>query len=161
MNFEVRNLALDFILTVGCPCVCVGVYLVVSNSVAPCTVAHQAPLSMEISRQEQWSGLPFPPPGDFPNPGIKLVSLALAGGFLTTAPLGKPQVIFGICKTGLLLGCFFLRMNELWGHTQHGAFHLWGTKLLVFFLEILDRIHLFHNFPNYALQKIRSCERCY
>ena len=37
----------------------------------PWTVAHQAPLSMGFSRQEYWSGLPFPPPGDLPNPGIQ------------------------------------------------------------------------------------------
>ena len=51
------------------------------------TVAHQAPLSVGFSRQEYWSGLPCPPPGDLPNPGIKLVSLmssALAGRFFTT-----------------------------------------------------------------------------
>ena len=40
----------------------------------PWTVAHQAPLSMGFSRQEYWSGLPFPPPGDLPNPGIKPAS---------------------------------------------------------------------------------------
>ena len=48
---------------------------------------------MEFSRQEYWSGLPFPPPGDLPNPGIKLTSSltsALAGGFFTTEPPGKP-----------------------------------------------------------------------
>ena len=54
----------------------------------PWTVAHQAPLSMGFSRQNYWSGLPCPPPGDLPNPGIKLASVifpALAGGFLITA----------------------------------------------------------------------------
>ena len=40
--------------------------------------------------QEYWSGLPFPPPGDLPDPGIKPVSLALAGGLFTTEPPGKP-----------------------------------------------------------------------
>ena len=52
------------------------------------TVAHQAPLSMGFSRQEYWSELPFPSPGDLPNPGIEpasLVSPALAGGFFTTS----------------------------------------------------------------------------
>ena len=44
---------------------------------ALCTVAHQAPLSMEFSRWEYWSGLPFPTPGDLPNPGVKLLSLTL------------------------------------------------------------------------------------
>ena len=60
--------------------------------VTPRTVAHQAPLSMEFSRQEYWSRLPFPSPGDHPNPGIKLAfpeSPALAGRFFTTAPPGK------------------------------------------------------------------------
>ena len=55
-------------------------------------VAHQASLSMEFSRQEYWSGLPFPIPGDHPNPGIKPISLAspaLTGRFFTTAPPGK------------------------------------------------------------------------
>ena len=52
------------------------------------TVAHQAPLSMGFSRQEYWSGLPCPPPGDLPNPEIESVSLrspALAGRFFTTS----------------------------------------------------------------------------
>ena len=56
---------------------------------APWTVACQAPLPMGISRQEYWSGLPFPPPGYLPHPGIEPVSLALAGGFLTAEPPGK------------------------------------------------------------------------
>ena len=44
---------------------------------APWTIAHQAPLSMGFSRQEYWSGLPRPPPGDLPDPRIKLASLTL------------------------------------------------------------------------------------
>ena len=55
------------------------------------TVAHQAPLSMGFFRQEYWSGLPFPTPGDLPDPGIKPMFPALAGGFFTTEPPGKPQ----------------------------------------------------------------------
>ena len=47
------------------------------------TVAHQAPLSKGFPRQEYWSGLPFPAPGDLPDPGIKPESPALAGGFFT------------------------------------------------------------------------------
>ena len=53
-------------------------------SVTPWTVAHQVPLSMESSRQEYWSGLPFPQPGDLPDPGIEpasLMSPELAGRF--------------------------------------------------------------------------------
>jgi len=55
----------------------------------PWTIACQAPLSTGFPRQEHWSGLPFPSPGDLPNPGIELASLALAGGFFTTEPPGK------------------------------------------------------------------------
>ena len=57
------------------------------------TAACQAPLSMEFSRQEYWSGLPFPTPSDLPNSGIEptfLTSPILAGRFFTTEPLGKP-----------------------------------------------------------------------
>ena len=50
---------------------------VVSNSAIPWTVARQAPLSVEFSRQEYWNVLPFPSPGDLPNPGIKPRSSAL------------------------------------------------------------------------------------
>ena len=59
----------------------------------PWTVVHQAPLSMGFSGQEYWSGLPCPPPGDRPHPGIEPVSLAspaLAGGFFTTSALVPP-----------------------------------------------------------------------
>ena len=45
---------------------------------------------MQFSRQEYLSGLPFPPPGDLPDPGIESTSPALAGGFFTTEPAGKP-----------------------------------------------------------------------
>ena len=47
-----------------------------------------------IPRQGSWSGLPFPSPGDLPDPGIELTSPALAGGFFTREPLGKPLKLF-------------------------------------------------------------------
>ena len=56
----------------------------------PWMVAHQAPLSMGLFRQEYRSGLPFPSPGDLPDPRIEPESPALAGGFFTNVPLGKP-----------------------------------------------------------------------
>ena len=56
---------------------------VVSNCLTPWTIAHQASLSIEFSRQDYWSGLPFHSPGGLPDAGIKLRSLALAGGFFT------------------------------------------------------------------------------
>ena len=58
------------------------------------TIAHQAPLSMGFSRQEYWSGLPIPSPGDLPNPGMEPVSpvtSALQTDSLPAEPLGKPQ----------------------------------------------------------------------
>jgi len=66
-----------------------------SDSVIPWAVTLQTPLSMEFSRQEYWTRLPFPTPGDFPNEGIKPVSLespALASRFFTSVPPGKPQM---------------------------------------------------------------------
>ena len=55
----------------------------------PWTTACQAPLSMGFLRQEYWSGLSFPSPGDLPDPEIKLLSPALVGRLLTTEPPGK------------------------------------------------------------------------
>ena len=60
----------------------------------PWTVARQAPLSMGFSRQEYWSGLPFPSPGDLPNPGIEPGSPALQTDALSSEPPGKPTVVW-------------------------------------------------------------------
>ena len=73
------------------------------------TVACQAPLSMGFSRQEYWSGLSCPPSGDLPDLGIKpasLLSPALAGGFLTTEPPGKPQYMTRHVKKLVCKCCF-------------------------------------------------------
>ena len=56
----------------------------------PWMVAYQAPLSTGFSRQEYWSGLPFPSPGDLPNPGIEPGSPALQTDALPSEPPGKP-----------------------------------------------------------------------
>ena len=73
------------------------VYQIVGSVVKSCltlatpwTVARQAPLSMRFPRQEYWSGLSFPSPGDLPNAGIEPTSSCLAGEFFTTEPPGKP-----------------------------------------------------------------------
>ena len=58
----------------------------------PRTVARQAPLPVAFSRQEYWSGLPFPPPGDLPSPGIESQSPALQADSLLPEPLGKPPM---------------------------------------------------------------------
>ena len=75
-----------------CVCVCVQLLNPVQLFVTPWTVALQAPLSMGFPRQEYWNGLPCPPPGDLPDPGIEPTSVAspeLAGGFFITAPPRK------------------------------------------------------------------------
>ena len=64
------------------------------SSVTPWTVSSQVPLSMEFSRQEYWSGFPFPSPGDLPDRRIETTSLAspaLEGGVFTTQSAGKTQ----------------------------------------------------------------------
>ena len=60
----------------------------------PWTVAHQAPLSVRFSRQEYWSGLPFPTPGDHPNPGIKSSASALQEDSLPVSHLGSSYYIY-------------------------------------------------------------------
>ena len=57
----------------------------------PWTVAYQAPLSMGFSRQEYWSGVPFPSPGDLPGPGIELGSPTLQADALLSEPPGKSR----------------------------------------------------------------------
>ena len=76
------------------------VHSFVSSSLQPWTVG-QAPLFNGFSRQECWSGLPFPSPGYYPDPGIKPVSPALANGFFTTEPHGKPfiSIYIQMCLT--------------------------------------------------------------
>ena len=90
---------------------------------APWIVACLLPLSMEFPRQEYWSGLPFPPPGDFSDPGVKPASFALAGGFFTTEPPGKFLHKFishhldnhwkHLIKKKDLLGILSLRYHEI------------------------------------------------
>ena len=82
------------------------------------TVACQAPLSMRFPRQEHWNWLPFPTPGDLPDPGIEPASLALAGRFFTTEPPGKPYCtvdsrIFYSVGYNLILLILLLKLLEL------------------------------------------------
>ena len=62
-------------------------------SATPRAVAHRAPPAMGFSRQEYWSGLPFPSPGDLPDPGIEPASPELAGSFFPPKPPGKPVYV--------------------------------------------------------------------
>ena len=68
----------------------------------PWTAACQAPLSVGFPKQKYWSGLPFPSPGDLPNPGIKPTFLALAGRFFTTEPPQKHLLQLGLVNSELL-----------------------------------------------------------
>ena len=64
--------------------------VVVFAAATPWTVPRQTPLSVEFSRQEYWSGLPFPSPGDLPDPGIESGSPTLQADSLPSEPPGKP-----------------------------------------------------------------------
>ena len=65
----------------------------VQTFVNPWTSAYQAPLSMEFSRHEYWSGMPFASPGDLPDPGIELGSPTLQAEALPSDPPGKPSLL--------------------------------------------------------------------
>ena len=89
----------------------------------PWTVAHQAPLSMRFSRQEYWSGLLFPSPGDLPDPGMEPGSYASQADALPSEPPGKQlysnlkkySLLFVKCS--LLNGRFFF--GSVGGKIQH------------------------------------------
>ena len=85
--------------------------------VTPWTVAYQAPPSMGFSRQEYWSGLSFPSPGDLPNPGIEPGSPSLQADALPSEPPGKQ----GLCKWQLLIflcGLPFSLISLSWKHSH-------------------------------------------
>ena len=112
------------------------------------TVAHQAPLSKGFSRQEYWSGLPCPPPGDFPDSGIQPVSLAssaLAGGFFTTSTTWEAQFLMYIQVIVIQLfihthtHTFFQYSVPLWFITE-----CW-TQFPVLCSRTLLFIHLLYN----------------
>ena len=104
--------------------------------VTPWTVAHQAPLSMKYSRQEYWSGLPFPSPGDLPNPGIEPGSPTLRADALLSEPPGN-QNLWDTAKAVLggkfiaiqshncnkskttIQGCIYIKKQEIDNLTLH------------------------------------------
>ena len=71
--------------------------------VTPWTVAHQAPPSMGFSRQEYWSGLPFPSPGDLRDPGIQPRSPTLQADTLTSEPPGEPFIGIWVSNSEIIL----------------------------------------------------------
>ena len=79
----------------------------------PWTVAYQAPLSMGFSRQEYWSGLPFPSPGDLPDPGIEPRSPALEADALTSEPPGKPwDISINVILKDMFYDVWVLKTNR-------------------------------------------------
>ena len=90
--------------------------------VIPRAVAHQPPLSMGLSRQEYWSGLPFPSPGDLSHPGIELRSPASQAGSLLSEPPGKPHK-YPCVKVAQLCPTLCDPTNcSLQGSSIHGVF---------------------------------------
>ena len=90
-----KMLVRDSAMWLLCVCVCVFVHSVMSDSLQPHGLEPTRLVSMEFPRQKYWSWLPFPSPGDLPDPGIEsasLVSHALAGEFFTAELPGKPFV---------------------------------------------------------------------
>ena len=104
---ELRGLTKVVYVSALC-CVLSHVWL----SVTPWTVAHQAPLSMGFSRQEYWSGVPYPTPGDLPDPGINTASLALASEFFTAVPPGKPPYYTGSLSKGQEVICIYVSVSR-------------------------------------------------
>ena len=99
----------------SCVCVLSHVWLFVT----PWTVTHQAPLSMELPRQEYWNGLSFPPPGDLPDTGVKYTSPAsptLAGRSLPLSHLGSHygEIIFPIWKLSVVSYGFHVEAYTPW-----------------------------------------------
>ena len=94
----------------------------------PWTVAHQASLSMGFSRKEHWSGLPCPPPGDLPDPGIKPASPALHADSFTAELPGKPSYSpWGLKRVGHEWAANTHTVPNLLSWVTHGAVHLEGT----------------------------------
>ena len=149
---NVSNLQSIFIFMRLCACIemhaCSPLVIqCVRLSVTPRAVARQAPLSMNFLRQEYWSGLPCPPAGNLPNPGIEPVSPAspaLAGRFFTMCLLGNP-------------------IHEVTSSKQ--LFHALGRYLNSLFREKKLRctakclgINLRGNFPLVLKEKIQRCK---
>ena len=130
-----------------CVCVCALSHSVVSNSfVTPWTVACHAPLSMGFSRQEYGSGLPFPSPGDLPNPGIEPGSPVLARGFFTIWATREAHMCTCVCVCEYIHIYIYTHIHETKGDSPQGLWILKGitakdskqnTKLVPF-LGVLE-----------------------
>ena len=121
------------------------------------TEVHQAPLSTGFSRQGYWRGLPCPPPGDLPDPGIESMSPALAGGFFTIEPPGKPMspLRTGFFKLSIMFlrfihfvcVSFLLQPNNIpyYGYTTFYIFVDNFLRYLWAFLPVFSLLSHFHS----------------
>ena len=115
MAMRLNNTATEYVLS------CVRLFAI------PWTIARQAPLFMGFSRQEYWSGFPFPPLGDPPDPGIEptsLVSPALAGNSWPLCHLGSPMRLKSILKCE----CIVNRTVAKWFHLNLCGPRVWAHK---------------------------------
>ena len=115
----------------------------VQLSATPWTVAYQASLSMGFSRQEYWSGLPFPSPGDLPDLGIKPRSPALEADALTSEPPGKPENQLYLLIFHFLLLCDFIntcQYNDINNSPLCGQTTILLTTSLLLGLPIFSNI---------------------
>ena len=102
----------------------------------PWTIARQAPLSMGFSKQEYWSGLPFPIPGDLPYSGIEPTSPKLAGRFFTTVPPGKPKALVAIIKSNI----FYVLPLTLFKATASSSLGIYITPMIILYSYLLSYI---------------------
>ena len=132
-----------------CVCVCVCVCSVVSDS-----VAHQAPLSMEFSQQGFWSGLPFPTPHEFHDPGIKPVSLTYPALASSISCIGRPILyqLYHLGSTQIIL------LSTLFTFKKSNALHPlpcrgWRKKIFWVEWQLSGKIFL-KNTTNQKIQKM-------
>ena len=127
-----------------------------------CTMGRQAPLSIGFFKQEYWSGLPFPSPGDLPGPGIEPTSPTLTGRFFTTESLGKSLFSLKWHQSLLKKGLFFF---FFWGWVE--IMNIWIKKnlhsasVVSWRYFLLNIAILWFDFPRIWIRekKLKSCPK--
>ena len=135
---------------------------VMSHSWWPHTLAHQAPLSRGLSRQEYWSGLPSPSPGDIPDSGAEPSSPALAGRFFTTEGPGKPSVDISLVYKQthpLRFPCSnnWVYATSEWDHVEDTCFGRYFSRSLACISSILSLPapnQFFKSYPSHMKESI-------
>ena len=119
--------------------------------VALWTVTYQAPLYMGFSRQGYWSGLPFPSPGDLPDPGIKPRSPALQADALPSKPQGKSSIIFNNMIKKILTRIYKVNTWYIWKNKAYwniGTSYIFTLIMFIIFVFVYHYLlKLFFSFP--------------